>query len=124
MNRIIPYYLSTIPDRLGNWFIMLMFFWLIDGPRRYWKKVFGLILGFEDTWATFITLRYFFRPLYQDYTIIGRIIGPFFRLFRIIIGIMAHLFLLTVSFFIFLGLCLVFWGAPLFFLINLFIWNQ
>jgi hypothetical protein len=117
------YYFLNLSVELSNWIVKFLFFWLVEGPKKYWKKVFSLSLAFESLWATLITLRYFFSPLYQDYSLTGRIIGPFFRLGRIIIGIFFHLLLLGIYSIIFLGLCLIFWGAPFLFLINLFIWS-
>lgn len=109
---------------LADWVIRFLFFWLVEGPKSYWKRAFALFLAFEDIWAVGITAKNFFTPLYQDYSIAGRIIGPFFRLGRILIGlgVLAIIFAGEAAFFLFL--CLVFWGSPFFFIINLFIWNQ
>jgi len=122
MIGVASYYFTSLSTKISSWTIRLLFFWLIEGPKKYWKKVFTLSVAFESAWATLITLRYFFKPLYQDYSITGRIIGPLFRLGRIIIGVGMHLVLLASYTIIFLGLCFICWGSPFFFVINLFIW--
>lgn len=121
---IISSFFVNISKDVSDWIIRLLFFWLIQGPKKYWKKMLGLSATFEDVWATAITFRYLFTPLYQDYSIIGRILGPLFRTGRILAGIAVHLILLAIYLVVFLLLCLLFWGAPLFFVLNLFIWNQ
>jgi len=40
----------------------------------------------DRTLAFRITLKYLFHPLYQDYTVIGYILGFIFRSFRLVAG--------------------------------------
>jgi len=47
----------------------------------------------DQSFAVAITLRHFFEPLYKDYSIVGRILGIFFRTFRVVIGGIFYLFL-------------------------------
>ncbi len=47
----------------------------------------------DKSLAIRLTLKYFFQPLYKDYTIIGRILGVVFRSGRILIGGVCYLFL-------------------------------
>jgi hypothetical protein len=124
MFHFFSFYLSSVSETASSWIVSFLFFWLVEAPRRFWEKAIAMSLVFEKSWATYITFRNLFAPLYQDYSIIGRIIGPFFRLGRIVIGILIHLLLLLFWLFSFLIFCLVLWGSPIFFLINLFIWNQ
>lgn len=116
--------LANMGAGIIDWIVRFLYFWFVGGPKMYWRRAFSLIMGFEDIWAVGITLRNLFSPLYQDYTISGRIIGPFFRLARVLIGSAVILFMLALETYIFLILCIALWGAPLLFLINLFIWNQ
>ena len=77
--------------------------WYIDGTRGYSHSVHRFYLNLDHTFAVWITLRHFFEPLYGDYTIIGYILGFFFRSLRVLIGGIIYLFLAP---FIILGYCL------------------
>ncbi len=73
--------------------------WYVDGSRRIGHRFITTLEGADRSFAVKVTLRYFFRPLYGDYTIIGRILGIIFRTCRILIGgvvyaVIALLFLL------------------------------
>ena len=118
------YLLISLFSGLAEWIIRFLFFWFVEGPKAYWKRAIDFLLAFEDVWAVGITAKNLFTPLYQDYSIMGRAIGPLFRLGRILIGLAVLAGVLALETAIFLVCCLVFWGAPLFFLVNLFIWNQ
>ncbi|MFH1559147.1 MAG: hypothetical protein ABIC19_01310 [Patescibacteria group bacterium] len=117
-------FFANIFKDAADWFIRLVYFWLVQGPARFWKKALGFSVIFEDGWATWITFRNLFSPLYGDYSIIGRILGPFFRLGRLLIGLTVHAGLFVVYLALFFVFCLIFLGAPFLFVINLFIWNQ
>ena len=58
----------------------------------------------DKTFAITLNLRYFFAPLYKDYSIMGRILGIIFRTIRIIIGTIIYFFISI----LFLGIVL-FW---------------
>ena len=118
------YLLINFFTGIADWVIRFLFFWFIEGPKAYWKHASSLLFAFEDVWAVGIPAKNLFAPLYQDYSIMGRVIGPFFRLGRILIGATVLAGVLALEMLAFLLCCLVLWGAPLFFLINLFIWNQ
>lgn len=38
-----------------------------------------------------MTLKHLFEPLYKDYTIMGRILGPIFRLGRVLVGLVIYI---------------------------------
>jgi len=118
------YLLVNTGAGIVDWIVRFLYFWFVGGPKMYWRRAFSLVLGFEDIWAVGITFRNLFSPLYQDYSIFGRIIGPFFRIVRVLIGLSVIFMVLVLEAFIFVFLCIAIWGAPLLFFINLFIWNQ
>ncbi len=73
--------------------------WYVDGSRRIGHQFIATLEDADRSFAVRVTLRYFFRPLYGDYTIIGRVLGVIFRTGRILIGgvvyaVIALLFLL------------------------------
>lgn len=57
---------------------------------RYFLSVFE---SADRTLALKITFRYFFQPLYKDYSVVGRILGVIFRTIRIVIGLVIYVFL-------------------------------
>src|SRR6267154_172114 len=70
--------------------------WYIDGSRAFGRTFIATLTGIDETMAFAITLRYFFQPLYKDYTIMGRILGVIFRTGRILIGAFVYLFIIAV----------------------------
>ena len=60
--------------------------WYMDGSRVIAHRFISTLEEIDQTFAVRITLRYFFQPLYKDYSVIGRILGVVFRTGRILIG--------------------------------------
>lgn len=60
--------------------------WYVDGSRVIAHRFISTLEELDQTLAVAITLRYFFQPLYKDYSVIGRILGVVFRTGRILIG--------------------------------------
>ena len=58
----------------------------MDGSRVIGRRFMATMTAADQSFAVAITLRHFFEPLYKDYTIIGRIMGIFFRSVRVVIG--------------------------------------
>jgi hypothetical protein len=59
--------------------------WYVDATEIFWAAVAEHAAGVDRIFAVKIMLRTLFLPLYGDYTIIGRILGPIFRFGRIIL---------------------------------------
>lgn len=76
--------------------------WYADGSKVFFNYFFSFLERLDQRFAVKITLRYFFHPLYGDYTIIGRILGVFFRSARIIIGTAVYLFFAVIFLIIYL----------------------
>jgi len=66
--------------------------WYIDGSRNILQRCVALFGRMDQTFAVRITLRYFWKPLYGDYTIMGHILGFFFRCGRVLIGGLVYIF--------------------------------
>lgn len=71
--------------------------WYVDGSRAIAHKFMGTLEEIDQTLAIKVTLRYFFEPLYKDYTAIGRMLGVIFRSARIAIA--GAVYLLIAAFF-------------------------
>ena len=93
--------MSFAPVYLGYRFLyrIIQFFhdWYVHGSRNAAHLFISLLERLDRVFAGKITALYFSRPLYGDYTIIGRILGIIFRSFRIVIGLALYLLLAAVS---------------------------
>ncbi len=69
--------------------------WYVDGSRAFGRAFITSLAEVDKTVAIKITLRYFFQPLYKDYTVIGRILGIIFRSCRLLIGAVVYLILIA-----------------------------
>ena len=67
-------------------FIDFFHHWYVDGSRVIAHRFISTLEVADQTFAVKITLRYFFQPLYRDYSVIGRVLGVIFRSGRILIG--------------------------------------
>lgn len=67
--------------------------WYVGGTHAFRARYRSLSKTLEDAVASRAMLHLLFRPLYGDYSVVGRIIGPVFRLGRLTLGGIAHLVL-------------------------------
>ena len=65
--------------------------WYVHGFLLFGKYTVNLLASLDQTIALRITLRYFFEPLYGDYTAIGRIFGVVFRSGRVLVGSLIYI---------------------------------
>jgi hypothetical protein len=79
--------------RLLYRFLDFFHHWYVDGSRAFARRFMTTIRSADDSFAVAITLKHFFEPLYKDYSIVGRIMGIFFRTLRVIFGGIFYLIL-------------------------------
>lgn len=60
--------------------------WYMDGSRSFFHGFLSLLSALDRIFAVRVTARFFFSPLYGDYTLIGRVLGIIFRVLRILLG--------------------------------------
>lgn len=65
--------------------------WYGDGFLWFVRHTINFLESLDRFFALRVTLRYWFKPLYQDYTAIGYILGFFFRSGRLIFGGLIYL---------------------------------
>ena len=65
--------------------------WYLRSPAQVWEFYLRVINSLEISIGVRDMLRNIRRPLFQDYTWGGRLIGLIFRLLRILIGCMLYL---------------------------------
>lgn len=71
--------------------------WYVDGFRRFSHATVSVLEVLDRRFALLVTLRHFFVPLYQDYTLIGYIMGIFFRFWRVCIALIMYAVIIVVG---------------------------
>lgn len=104
MNISVIYIIYRAFYRLGDFFHN----WYVHGSRNLAHFFLSVFERFDRVFAVRITLRYFFHPLYKDYSIIGRILGIIFRSGRILIGVSFYVLLAV----IFLAIYVAWFSVP------------
>lgn len=69
--------------------------WYSDGTKRFidaYRRVSHVI---EDAIAPRAMFHLLFQPLYGDYSVVGRLIGPLFRLGRLSVGLFVYALLIV-----------------------------
>jgi hypothetical protein len=87
MNFALVYLAGRFLFRIGDFF----HHWYIDSSRVFFHAFISSLERLDRTLAVHVTLRHFTEPLYGDYTIVGRILGVFFRTWRVLIGAVVYL---------------------------------
>jgi len=85
------YFFKKILDAI----VSLLKHWYIDSFYMIYDVLVRTIKKLDRKWALKITLRHFFRPLYQDYSWQGYILGIGFRFFRVILASINYFFILV-----------------------------
>lgn len=71
--------------------------WYFGSFRLISRGTIDFLERLDRTWALWITFRNIFQPLYQDHTFTGRILGFFFRVIRIAIGLTLYAFVVLIA---------------------------
>ena len=90
---------------LSSFFLRIWLFlkhWYFDGFFFITEKTISILGFFDQLFALKSTLLNLFRPLYQDYSLVGQIIGPIFRFLLLILGIIIYLAIIIISLIIFI----------------------
>lgn len=64
--------------------------WYVDGSRAIGHRFIAAMEEADRSLAVKITAQHFFRPLYGDYSPVGRVVGVIFRAGRIVIGLVVY----------------------------------
>ncbi len=68
-------------------------FLIVDGPVKIFQLWRLTASNFESQLAVVTTLKNLGRPLFQDYSREGRLIGFFFRIGRVVVGVVIQIVL-------------------------------
>ncbi len=74
--------LSSLMKGISDFFV----FWYWKSSKDFWQREIRFIKGVERDIGIIINLKMIMEPIFSDYTFAGRLIGPFFRLFRVLLG--------------------------------------
>jgi hypothetical protein len=105
MERFFVFYLLK---QAGFRLVQFLKHWYVDGFLYFWRKTFGVLGGLDRSLAVKITARHWLKPLYQDRTIVGYILGFIFRTGRIIFGSLIYAIIFAIG----IGLYLAWALAP------------
>ncbi len=83
---MIEEYFVNLPINFIKGIINFFSFWYITISKSFWNKEILFIKGIERDIGVLINLKLMFQPIFGDYSYMGRVIGPAFRLGRILIG--------------------------------------
>ncbi len=75
--------------------------WYVDASRALFHSFLSTLERADSHIAFRVTLRHFFEPLYQDYSVVGRALGFVFRSARALIGAACYVVVAAVYAFIF-----------------------
>lgn len=91
--------------------------WYRGGFRAVMHYVLTFLEAMDETIALRVTLQHFFRPLYGDYTPMGRVLGFVFRAGRILLGIFIYPIVISGAFIIYVTWALI----PIYLLSDIFV---
>ncbi len=91
--------------------------WYRDGFRQIASRTFEVLASLDQVFALKVNFRLFFTPLYQDRSIIGYILGFFFRFSRVLVGGILYLIILTAG----AGVYLIWAALPVFILYKIIV---
>jgi len=91
-----------LANRLFYRFVEFLRHWYVNAFFIISRHVINFLERLDRTFAFKITLRHFFQPLYQDYTLLGYILGFFFRFWRIVIAATLYGLIILIGFFVYI----------------------
>lgn len=68
--------------------------WYLERSELFWAKVFENLSLLDRGFAVAINARLVFQPLWGDYSVVGRILGPILRSFRVLLGSFIYFWIL------------------------------
>jgi len=79
--------------------------WYVSSFYLFTKILSDLLEDLDRFFAIKITLFHLFSPLYQDYSFVGYILGPIFRSFLLLSGIIIYAILISIFTILFFFWC-------------------
>lgn len=109
--------LLYLPQQIILRIKLFIWHWYVEAFLIFWQKLLDVLEKLDRTFAVKITIRHWFKPLYQDRTIIGYTLGFIFRTFRILLAVFFYTLIFLISCLLYL-----FWALlPLFLIYKFFL---
>lgn len=80
--------------------------WYVERTLWFWSRISDTIHLMDRHFAVFINIKLFFTPLYGDYSFMGKLLGPLFRVWRVSAGLALYSFLCIAAAAFWTGYCL------------------
>lgn len=90
--------------------------WYLGGFRSMARWLIGTLERLDHFFAFRITFRYFGKPLFQDRTVVGYILGFIFRTLRLLVGGIVYFVVIVVA----IGVYLIWAGIPAYIVYKIF----
>jgi len=72
----------TIYEALRNF----VWRWYVKGSLDFWDEIISFFARLDRFLGVGVNVRLLFKPLFSDYSFMGKLIGPIFRLIRVCAG--------------------------------------
>ena len=79
-------YFLNLPIKFAKGTKQFFWFWYVQNSKDFWHREVGFLKGIERDIGVITNLKLITQPIFGDYTYAGRVIGPIFRLGRVLIG--------------------------------------
>jgi hypothetical protein len=113
-------YFVNLPVKFVKGMVNFFYFWYVQSSRNFWNREIAFIKQIERDMGVMVNLRLITQPIFGDYTYMGRVIGPIFRLGRVLIGFLIVLVSIVIITFVYLIWIILPFLAFLMVILNLF----
>ena len=79
-------YFANLPIKFIKGIKQFFWFWYVQSSRDFWRKEISFVRQVERDIGVMINLKLIFQPIFGDYSYRGRVLGPIFRLGRVLVG--------------------------------------
>ena len=81
-------YFANLPVNFARGIINFFYFWYVRSSKDFWNREVSFVREIERDIGVMINLKLITQPIFGDYSYMGRLIGPIFRLGRVLVGTM------------------------------------
>ena len=79
-------YFINLPIKFIKGINQFLWFWYVQSSKDFWHREVAFLKQIERDIGVMINLKLILQPIFGDYSYMGRIIGPVFRLGRVLAG--------------------------------------
>jgi len=98
-------YPLSLPFRFLKGIFNFVVFWYVKSSKEFWRQEIAFVRKVESDIGILVNLKLITQPIFGDYSAMGKIIGPIFRLCRVFIGsaiVIISLMVIIVSYVVWL----------------------